>query len=62
MAVCKYCHGYGCTNQCIEEKQKSKTMKPLKGQLVFGNESIEDMQKISRIVVANGHWQTERNS
>lgn len=30
MAVCKYCNGYGCTNQCMLEKQKSNSMKPIK--------------------------------
>jgi hypothetical protein len=54
MAVCKYCHGQGCTNQCIEEKIKKQSMKPLEAKLVFENQNIEDMIRIHTLVKGEG--------
>lgn len=56
MAVCKYCHGQGCTNQCMDEKIKKQSMKPLEAKLIYGSEWVGDMIKTEQVVKGRGNY------
>lgn len=60
MGVCKYCQGKGCIQECIRQRQiKLNTMKILKLQLAFGKELVEDMTKVRRLAIGDGHYSRE---